>query len=130
MTLVLVDSSAWVAFFRGDAQAVSRIDPLLAQGLVAINGVIDAEVVSGARTSRDFELLKDLFKGLEWLPEPEDLWERLAEYRFALARRGRQTALVDLMVGIFAMDSGALLLTRDRDFSRIQTVLPLELELF
>ena len=130
MTLVLVDSSAWVSFFRGDAQAVSRIDPLLAEGDVAINGAVYAEVVSGARTSRDFELLKDLLKGLEWLPEPEDLWERLAEYRFALARRGRQSALVDLMVGISAMDSGALLLTRDRDFSRIQTVLPLELELF
>ncbi|MGE5275694.1 MAG: PIN domain-containing protein [Acidobacteriota bacterium] len=130
MTLVLVDSSAWVSFFRGDAEAVSRIDPFLAEGVVAINRAVYAEVVSGARTSRDFELLKDLLKGLEWLPEPEDLWERLAEYRFALARRGRQSALVDLMVGIAAMDSGALLLTRDRDFSRIQTVLPLELELF
>jgi predicted nucleic acid-binding protein len=130
VSLVLVDSSAWVAFFRGDARAVSRIDPLLAEGMAAINGIVYAEFVSGARTNRDFELLKDLLKGLEWLQEPADLRERLAEYRFALARRGRQTALVDLMVGMSAIDSGAVLLTRDRDFSRIQTVLPLELEIF
>jgi predicted nucleic acid-binding protein len=48
MSDVLVDSSVWIDFFRGDAQAVKRLDPLLADGRVAVPGTIYAEVVSAS----------------------------------------------------------------------------------
>ena len=130
MTDTLVDTSAWVAFFRGDPAAVRRVDPLLGDGRAAINGPIFAEVVSGARTTSHFELLKRLLRGLDRLREPEALWDRVAEHRFALARRGYQASLVDLTIALAALDSGHTLLTRDSDFRRIQAVVPAELEIF
>jgi len=127
---VLADSSAWIAFLRGDAAAVHRIDPLLADGRVAIAGAIYAEVLSGTASRSEFDLLSGLLRGLEWLPEPRDLWERVAEARFALARRGFQAAIVDLVIALCALEARHTLLTRDRDFTRIRTVVPFELEVF
>jgi predicted nucleic acid-binding protein len=74
--------------------------------------------------------LKRVFHGLEWLSDPTALWDRLAEHRFALARRGYQASLVDLMIALSALDAGHALLTRDRDFRRIQGVIPIEVEIF
>ncbi len=130
MSDILVDTSAWVAFFRGDAAAIRRVDPLLAEGRVAITGPVFAEVLSGARRPADFDLLNRLLRGLDRLSEPEALWDRVAEHRFALARRGYQASLVDLTIALAALDSGHTLLTRDRDFRRIQAVIPAELEVF
>lgn len=130
MSDTLVDSSAWVAFLRGERPAVWRIDPLLADGRVAITGPISAEVLSGARSRADFDLLKRLLHGLEWLGEPSSLWERVAEHRFALARKGYQASLIDLTIALSALDAGHGLLTRDSDFRRIQAVIPVELQVF
>lgn len=130
MSDVLADTSAWVAFLRGDSAAVRRIDPLLAEGRLAIAGAVYAEIVSGTSSRRDFDLLSGVLKGLEWLPEPRELWERTAEARFALARRGFQAAALDLVIAFSALDARHTLLTRDRDFARIQTAVPVELEVF
>lgn len=130
MSDILADTSAWVAFLRGDGAAVRRIDPLLAEGRLAISGAVYAEVLSGTASRGDFDLLSGLLHGLEWLPDPGDLWERIAEGRFALARRGFQAAILDLIIALCALEARHTLLTRDRDFLRIQTVVPFELEVF
>jgi predicted nucleic acid-binding protein len=126
----VVDTSAWVDFLRGDLRAVSRVDALLANGEAALTGPVRAEVLSGARSSAQFERLRQLFDALPRLPDPPALWDRVAEYRFALARGGFQAEIVDLAIAVVALASGARLLTRDRDFQRIRTVVPIELDLF
>jgi len=130
VSLVLVDSSAWIAFFRGDAGAIGRVDPLLRDGRAAITGAVYAELLSGARTRSAFENLRTLLRSLDWLDEPPDAWDRVAEARFALARQGVQAFLVDLLVAVTAAEAGAALLTRDRDFSRVTRVLPLDVTVF
>ena len=130
MSDTLVDTSAWVAFLRGDSVAVRRIDPLLADGRVAVTGPIIAEIVSGARTREAFDLLKRLLHSLDRLPEPASLWDRISEHRFSLARQGYQASLIDLAIAVAALDAGHTLLTRDLDFRRIQTVVPAEVAIF
>ena len=130
MSDTLVDSSAWISFFRGDLSAIRRIDPLLTEGRAATWGPIAAEVLSGVPLRRDFDLLKRLFHGLDWLSDPVSLWERVAEQRFFLARKGHPASLVDLAISLTAADAGHTLLTRDSDFRRIQTVIPIELDVF
>jgi predicted nucleic acid-binding protein len=120
----------WVDFLRGEAKAVARLDPLLADGAVAVTGPIRAEVLSGSSSSAQYERLRQLFDGLVAVPDPHALWERVAEYRFALARGGFQAEIVDLAIAVAAFAGGLRLLTRDRDFQRIRTVVPIELDLF
>jgi predicted nucleic acid-binding protein len=54
----------------------------------------------------------------------------VADDRFVLARGGFRAGLVDLAIAVGALDSGLPLLTRDRAFARIRTVVPIELDLF
>lgn len=130
MRRTLVDSSAWVDFLRGDRAAVGRVGELLDEGAATVCGPVVAEVVSGARGVAEHALLKELFGGLEWLGDPAGLWPRVADYRFALTRGGFRAGLVDLAIAMAAFDSGLPLLTRDRGFARIRTVVPIELDLF
>lgn len=131
MTVRLVDTSVWVAFFRGDPKAVEKLDRLLEQGDVATTGPVFAEVVSGARERRTYDRLRDLFQGLLWLSPPVSCWERVGELRFTLAKRGVQAHLVDLLIASTAAEHGCPLVTRDKDFQQIAVALPsLELESF
>lgn len=129
-TLVLVDTSVWVDFFRGDKVALGRVDPLLRDGLAAVCGPTFAEVVSGAGSGPEMQRLALLLRALPWLELEEDPWSRVAELRFTLARAGVSASLVDLLIALTAFETGAVLLTRDRDFARIQKVVPLSLEIF
>jgi len=125
---LLVDSSIWIEFFRGKPDVVRRMDAALEQDRVAVCGPIVAEVLSGTRTRSDFVRVKDAFEGLALLPDPVDAWPRVGEARFALARRGTQAALIDVLIALTAAEAGHALLTRDSDFRRIAAVIPVELE--
>jgi predicted nucleic acid-binding protein len=61
------------------------------------------------------------------LPEPSDIWRRVGDARFALARTGEQAAVTHLWIAIVAAESGHTLLTRDRDFERLRRVVPIDL---
>jgi predicted nucleic acid-binding protein len=127
---VLVDSSAWIDFFRGETNARARVDALLSEDRAAIAGVVWAEVLSGTRDRPAYRKLERALSALRVLTEPPDIWNKVAEARFALARLGTQTAVTDLWISIVASESGHSLLTRDRDFERIRTVVPLEVVWF
>ena len=72
--------------------------------------------------------MKAAFEGLVLLPDLPDPWPRVAEARFALARRGTQAALVDLLIALTAAEANHVLLTRDSDFRRIAAVVSVEVE--
>lgn len=130
MSRVLVDSSAWIDFLRGRPEAVKRVDTLLVEDLAATAGVITAEVASGARTRVEFEELRVMLAALPQLEAPPDLWDRVAEARFSLARQGAQANLVDLAIAVTASAAGSRLLTRDRDFVAIARATTVDLDLF
>jgi len=130
LSISVVDTSAWIDFLRGERSAVARVDRLLDDGAVAFVGPIRAEVLSGARTSAEFARLRRLFDGLVGIADPPSMWERVAEYRFALARGGNQVEVIDIAIAVTTFAGGCRLLTRDRDFEAIRTVVPIELDLF
>ena len=111
-------------------KAVRRLDPLLEADRAATTAMITAEVISSARSRPEFDVLRAHFAALTCLPEPDALWDRVAESRFALARQGWQARLIDRAVAVTAAASGHRLLTRDRDFAPIARVLALDLDLF
>ncbi len=130
MSDVLVDTSVWIAFFRGDRQAIARLDPLLRDDRAAVSGPIVAEVTSGARNPGAFRQLCARLGSLTTLEPPPDVWDQAATARFSLARQGVQAHLVDLLIALTASTAGHTLLTRDRDFAAIARVVPLDVELF
>jgi predicted nucleic acid-binding protein len=130
LSSVLPDSSAWIDYLRGNAQAIARLDRLLTGNELAICGPVYAEVVSGAGDRPTFDRLASRFSSLSWLDAPESAWRQIAELRFALARQGTSAHALDLLIAVTAFHAGHLLLTRDRDFVLIGRILPIEIDFF
>lgn len=123
--LVLVDTSVWVRFFRAEGSAnIQALDQLLSLAAVATCGPIRAEVISGAKTRREFQRLRDLFTAVRDLPPPDGIWNEIEAHRFALARRGYQASLVDLWIALTAHAHGVALWILDEDFQHIAAVVP------
>ena len=123
---ILIDTSVWIRFFRSaNSPEAKRLDTLLSMGLVATCAPIRVEVLSGAPNKREFERLRDLFVSLIEFELPHDVWTRMEEHRFTLARRGYAASLIDLLIALTAQQRQASVWTLDEDFEHIATVIPI-----
>ena len=126
--LVLVDTSVWIQFFRTpNSREAKTLDELLLLGAVAVCEPIRAEVISGSPNKQEFQRLRKLFEALVFLAPPNDIWTRIEEHRFALARHGIQSALIDLWIALTAQFHQVALWTLDEDFPHITSVIPISL---
>lgn len=117
---VLVDTSVWVEFFRRpDSEHAMRLDALLDVDACALCGPVYAELISGARNAEERDGLRELLAALPTLDAPEDVWDQVGEVRHALARRGRQASLVDVLIAVIAASNAVPVYTLDADFDAI-----------
>jgi hypothetical protein len=67
--MILVDSSVWIDYFRGDVTPQSdRLDQLLSSELLLIGDLILAEVLQGFVSEHDFNQAKTLLTALPVVP--------------------------------------------------------------
>jgi predicted nucleic acid-binding protein len=126
--MILVDTSAWIDFFRGTAPLAGRVDELLAQNQLAICGPILTELRRGFRSVAERRRVLPLFGGCHFLEQPPLLWEEAGELGFLLGRRGRRIKSMDLLIATYALSHSVSLLTRDADFRHIRRLgIPLQL---
>lgn len=125
MSAVVVDSSAWIDFFRG--RELPLLEQALAEGRALVPPIVVAELVSGATTRVDARRVLGLVRELELVPTDRDHWVRVGELRRALRARGLAVSTPDAHVAQCALDLGGVLLSTDAVFGRIARLAPLEL---
>ncbi len=117
--MILVDTSAWIDFFRGTAPLAGRVDELLAQNQLAICGPILTELRRGFHSVAERRRVLPLLGGCHFLEQPPLLWEEAGELGFLLGRQGRRVKSMDLLIATYALSHSISLLTRAADFSQI-----------
>ncbi len=129
LSQILVDSSIWVEFFRRPEAPVSlELDGLLAHRLVCTTGVVKAEVIPGARTSKDFRRLRRLFDALPLAPEREGFWSHLTRFQYRLRSKGvLGIGIPDLIVATVAIQNRKMVFSIDEDFPRMAPHIPIRL---
>jgi predicted nucleic acid-binding protein len=103
----------------------SRLRPLLEAGLVATCAVIELEVLFSVRNHDEYETIRgDRRTGYEWLPMPDEVWDRALEIQRALSRGGRlrSSKIPDLLVAAAAERHGVAVIHYDNDFDRIAEI--------
>ena len=118
--MILVDTSAWIAFFRDTRPISDRVDQLLATNEVALCGPIVTELRRGLRPSERRRVIP-LLQGCHQLADPEDLWREAGDLGYALLRKGVTVKTLDLLIATFALGHGVALLTTDTDFAAIRS---------
>jgi predicted nucleic acid-binding protein len=115
--MILVDTSAWIEFFRDRAPVASAVDEALASNEAAVCGPVEAELRRGLRTSRERRTVLPLLDGCHRLAQPPRLWTEAGDLGFVLRRRGVTPKTLDLLIATYALNHSASLLTTDKDFA-------------
>jgi hypothetical protein len=127
--LILVDSSVWIAYFRGAPTAeVSHLDALLGQEPLAIGDLILTEVLQGFASDKDFKTAKALLGALDVVPlAGRTICERAA-MNFRLLRRNGMSVrkTIDTIIATWCIENGYALLHNDRDFDAFEQHLGLK----
>jgi predicted nucleic acid-binding protein len=121
MVKVIIDTSAWIEGFRaeGDQAFARHLKDLIENEQVLLPGIIQVELLRGAKSKKEFNWLKDLLKGLSYLPVPEEFWHRLSAFSFRLFRKGLTVPLTDTCIALLCIEHAVSLVHRDRHFDLI-----------
>lgn len=121
MSNVLIDTSAWIDFFRphGDARICHTVSQLIDDNEAALCGVILAELLRGTRTEREHRDLADRLSTLHYFPTPESLWAEVGHLGSQLARKGVVVPTSDIIIAAIAMANNLPILHKDRHFPLI-----------
>jgi predicted nucleic acid-binding protein len=117
--LILVDSSVWIDYFRGKANAQTRkLDRLLGQEPLAIGDLILTEVLQGFDDEQNFDDVRKMLTSLRVVElGGQEIAIQAARNFRALRRLGvtvRKT--IDTVIATRCIESGYDLLHSDRDF--------------
>jgi predicted nucleic acid-binding protein len=126
--VILIDTSAWVDFFRGRVPIADAVDEALSHGEAALCGPIETELRRGLRSERERMKVLPLLDGCHRLAQPAQLWTEAGDLGFALRRRGVTSKTLDLLIATYALSHSATLLTADGDFAAMRKAgVPLQL---
>ena len=127
--MYLVDSSAWVEYFRakGSETVKSRVRGVLEKEEACSCGIILVEILRGARTEKEFQTLSDSLTSLPQILLDEEVFDRASRWGFSLDRKGKTVSATGLLIASAAYQK-ACLLHLDSDFETIASVSDLEHE--
>lgn len=128
--MVLVDTSVWIDVFRDSTgRRRTALRRVLADEPVVLTRFHQLELLQGSRDEREWGLLKDYLDTQEYLEAESSTWPEAARIYFDLRRAGSTVRTpIDCCIAQLALEHGALLLHRDRDFEVIARVRPLRQE--
>ncbi|MFZ1735646.1 MAG: PIN domain nuclease [Candidatus Moraniibacteriota bacterium] len=117
--MILVDSSVWIDYFRGQpTPQTDRLDALLTSEPLAIGDLVLAEVLQGFTNNRDFNTARELLSSLHQVEIGGFKIAMQAARNFrtlrALGITVRKT--IDTLIATRCIEGDLILLHSDRDF--------------
>ena len=119
-TGIIVDTSAWIEFFRDTKSPVSiHVQNLLRSGRVTLTGMVLAEILQGIRAPREAALVRDKLEPLHFLETSRETWQKAGEMSAALRRKGLTIPLSDIIIAAVALAENCEIYTIDPHFEKI-----------
>lgn len=128
--MVIVDTSAWVEYFRGGVpDVVEKVDRCLERDLVGIGDLVYCEVMQGIRSSRERGEVSSLLLSL---PRFDMVGFSMAEksasnYRLLRSKGVTVRKTIAVLIGTFCAEHGLQLVHHDSDFDLMAKHLGLDI---
>ncbi|MFK0190190.1 PIN domain nuclease [Kitasatospora sp. NPDC090308] len=115
----LIDKSALARWGKAAVRPV--LDDLSQRALLAVSPTVEMEVLFSARTLAEAERLRHLLRGFDYLPCPDEVWDRAKQVQQQALFRGNHRALsmADLLIAATAERHGVTVLHYDGDYDMI-----------
>lgn len=119
--MIVVDSSALIEFYRpaGDPVVRTTVAEAVASDQVAVNGIIEVEILAFAHSDKERRLLAADFAAFHHLPLTRAEFDLASALGFALRRRGITAPATDLIIAASALVAEVPLFHRDAHFTQI-----------
>jgi predicted nucleic acid-binding protein len=117
---ILVDTSAWIDYFRKKEPLYSIVSRLLEEDRICCLGIILAELIQGTRSKEEIKTLKTFLQVFSFLEESSRSWEKAGELSFSLKRKGKTIALSDCYIAVAAENEKVSILSLDEHFTTIK----------
>lgn len=117
--MILVDSSVWIDYFRGDVTPqTDRLDQLLGQEVIATGDLILTEVLQGFQSDKEFNQAKKLMTSLVVvdLVGHDNAIEAAKNFRRLRLQGVTVRKTIDTLIATYCIDHGMPLLHCDKDF--------------
>lgn len=128
--MIVVDTSAWIEYFRRTGSAAHRALRRLAseRADLAVTEVVVVEVLAGARSARELRRVRATLLAFPVLRLRGLAGFEAAAELYRACRDGGETVrkLVDCLVAVPAIEAGAPVLHADEDFEKLARHTPLE----
>jgi hypothetical protein len=103
------------------------IKELIEKDVVYINGIIQTELLKGAKSDKGYRTLKNSLNGLHFLEIDKYLYDCISEAAYKLRRKGISVPLTDLVIAIQSIENKLILIERDKHYKFIREHFDLEL---
>lgn len=124
MKLVLIDTSAWIDFLRQPQGAMGdEVAQMLTSGAAALCGVVQAELLQGAKGRKEQDQLDFLLANVPCLEITSSDWLGAGRLLAQLRAKGLQVPLSDALIAVCAKRNKASVLTLDQHFQHLGVVL-------
>jgi predicted nucleic acid-binding protein len=122
---VLIDSSVWIDFFKGN-EKVAFVSDILLEGLACTNEVVLTELLPSMRVKKEENLIK-LMRQVRKIDMEID-WLQLRNIQFVNLQNGNnKVPLTDIMVAQNCIQNDLEILTTDKHFMKMAEYLPLQI---
>lgn len=130
--MVLIDTSAWIFALKKDPHHLvkERIEKILMESEVAINGMIALELLGGVKTGKEFERLKSRLNALKYIETDHSLWDYASQLACQLKRKGVHVPYADILIAASALQEKAVLVHADAHFDVVAKHSELRVESF
>ena len=119
---VIADTCIWIEFFRTKSETSNRLKSLIANHLVIGTGIILAELLQGIKTSKEQEIVIDIFNTIEYIEITKALWIKSGNLASVLRSQGKSIPLSDIVIASCAREHQMLIFTIDKHFNDIPHV--------
>lgn len=125
---ILVDTSVWVDYLRGDSPDIAeKLDRLLASAEICVPKIVLAELLQGAKSDRESTAVEEFAEAFAIIDQGPETWVKAGKLSRRLRSRGKTIHLVDCYIAVIAEENACAVFTLDEHFKEIAKVLPLRL---
>jgi predicted nucleic acid-binding protein len=126
---VIIDTSVWIDYFRGGNHPLSQmVDEIINGGEVCAPGIVLAELIQGARSEREISIIEDMIETFTFLDmgPGNGGWVEAGKLSHAMKKAGAAVHLADCLIAVLARKNGCRIITRDRHFQALKSLVKVE----
>jgi len=130
--MILVDTSVWIEILKDKTgHIVEAFQKKIHSDNYALSRFSQLELLQGAKNEKEWQLLDDYLTTQYYLEATDSTWQQAGRIYFELRRKGVTiNSPIDCCIAQIALEHGAVLLHRDKDFEKIARIRPLGEEFF